>query len=161
VATGNHSILANYTQTNIAFYFISGAHRVFDREADGPQTLLQEAQMNATPRTVSPLDVYQQLGRDAQAILIDVRTAAEYQAMHAHGARLVPLDEFDADRVMSSLEGSRLGRDKPIYITCHSGRRAARAAERLAERGYHNVAVVQGGCKPGHRPVCRWCAADK
>lgn len=101
--------------------------------------------MNATPRTVSPLDVYQQLGRDAQSILIDVRTAAEYQAMHAHGARLVPLDEFDADRVMSSLEDSGLGRDKPIYITCHSGRRAVQAAERLAERGYPNVAVVQGG----------------
>lgn len=97
--------------------------------------------MNAAPNTVSPLDVYQQLGSDTQAILIDVRTAAEYQAMHAHGARLVPLDEFDA----FSLEDSGLGRDKLIYITCHSGRRAVQAAERLAEHGYPNVAVVQGG----------------
>lgn len=85
------------------------------------------------------------LGRQGPVVLVDVRTPGEYRAGHAAGARLVPLDELDPAALPGQLADCAIGRDRTLYLICHSGARAAQAAARLADAGYRRLAVVEGG----------------
>jgi rhodanese-related sulfurtransferase len=77
--------------------------------------------------------------------LVDVRTAAEYRAGHIPGAQLIPGDELSPAAIENRLGRTAPGRDETLYITCHAGPRAARAAERLRQSGYTNIAIIEGG----------------
>jgi rhodanese-related sulfurtransferase len=77
--------------------------------------------------------------RDRRINLIDVRTPAEYAAVHAAGAVNIPLDELDAASV------SHLDPAEPIYLICKSGARAAKAIHKLRAAGYCNLINVHGG----------------
>ena len=74
--------------------------------------------------------------------LIDVRTPAEFEAVHAEGAQLLPLDKLNADALKQQVGDVDA---KPVYLICRSGDRSKRAAERLKQAGVHNVFVVEGG----------------
>jgi rhodanese-related sulfurtransferase len=92
--------------------------------------------------TISPEEL--QARRAAGPVsLIDVRTPAEFRAVHAEGATLVPLE---------SLDSATLDAKTPVYIICETGPRAFLAAERLKAAGRPDVAVVDGG-------TVRWAAA--
>ena len=83
----------------------------------------------------------QQVAAAKQPIdLVDVRTPGEYAAVHASGARLVPLGDLDAAAIVKSRQASS---ETPIYLICKSGQRATKAAAQFA--GLANVAVVEGG----------------
>lgn len=72
--------------------------------------------------------------------VIDVRTPAEYRALHVTGAELLPLDQLQpADFIAEQ------GSDCPVYILCQSGKRACLAAQRLVAEGHKAVHVVEGG----------------
>ena len=77
--------------------------------------------------------------------LIDVRTPAEFEAVHIEGARLIPLDRLDASQARSSP-------GEHCVLVCHSGKRAAQACEKLSAAGCGNLAVLEGG-------VAAWEAA--
>jgi rhodanese-related sulfurtransferase len=77
----------------------------------------------------------------AAGCLIDVRTPGEFAAVHADGARLVPLDGFNPLKVIDSF-GPTAG---TLYVLCRSGKRAQLAAEKFVAAGYRNVVVVEGG----------------
>jgi rhodanese-related sulfurtransferase len=67
-------------------------------------------------------------------ILVDVRSPAEYDRVHAQGARLMPLDKLRADEV------SALRRDgEAIYLICHSGGRSGKAWSAMNDAGVPNV----------------------
>ncbi|SEJ22306.1 Rhodanese-related sulfurtransferase [Deinococcus reticulitermitis] len=72
------------------------------------------------------------------ALLVDVREPDEYEAVHAEGAQLMPLSEFEA-------RASELPKDRPLVMICRSGARSARAGEWLLEQGYSDVVNLQGG----------------
>ena len=74
--------------------------------------------------------------------LIDVRTPAEFAGVHVPGARSVPLDNLDCNAVLGGLPS---GHNEPIYILCHSGTRAKKAAAKFASAGFENCVVVDGG----------------
>lgn len=74
--------------------------------------------------------------------LIDVRTPAEFQEVHASIARLEPLDRLDPKRVMEN-RGERAG--EPLYVICRSGSRATKACEMFQAAGYPQVVCVEGG----------------
>ena len=80
---------------------------------------------------------------EPQPDLIDVRTPAEFEAVHVPGARLLPLDTLDCAAVLS--ERDKTNNSSPIYILCHSGVRAKRAAEKFAAVGFDKGVVVEGG----------------
>lgn len=61
-------------------------------------------------------------------VVVDVRTAKEYEEGHIKGAINIPYDEID-----SSIE---LNEAKTILVYCRSGRRSAIAAESLKKLGY-------------------------
>lgn len=74
------------------------------------------------------------------ALLLDVREPAEYAAVHALNARLMPLGE-----VSSRLKEIEAYKDKPIAVICRSGHRSAKAVALLQEAGFTQVSNVQGG----------------
>lgn len=103
--------------------------------------------MNAVISNVSPQEVFTRRGRGEVVHLVDVRTPAEFEAVHADGARLIPLDRFETSAVDAAvgLDLGGAGVTEPMYLVCQSGARATQAAEKLVRRGYTNVHVVDGG----------------
>ncbi len=77
--------------------------------------------------------------RDAITIL-DVRSKEEWvgELGHIEGSVLVPLDELRA-------RTSELGGDKPIIVTCQTGKRSAMATVILRKAGLARVANLAGG----------------
>ena len=74
--------------------------------------------------------------------LVDVRTPAEHATAHVPGTRVAPVDKLNCQAVLNSRQGESKA---PIYILCHSGTRAAQAAEKFAKAGFDNAVVVEGG----------------
>lgn len=72
------------------------------------------------------------------ALLLDVRTPAEYKAGHIESARNIPLQEL-------SKRSNELGvKDKAILVYCHSGVRSHRAMKWLKAQGYSKVYNLGG-----------------
>ncbi len=87
------------------------------------------------------VDVKQALSMNKQgALLLDVREPAEYSALHAPNAKLIPLGQLNA-RLQEIAEY----KDKPIVVICRSGRRSAIAVSQLQEAGYKQASNVKGG----------------
>jgi rhodanese-related sulfurtransferase len=87
------------------------------------------------------VDVKQAQSMNRQgALLLDVREPAEYAAIHAPNAKLIPLGE-----VGLRLKEIEAYKDKPIAVICRSGRRSAKAVALLQEAGFSQVSNVQGG----------------
>ena len=82
----------------------------------------------------------QQLDGGDDVLLLDVRPAAEVVGGHIAGARNIPLDEL-ADR-LAELEAFR---QRPLRLLCRTDRRSAQAARLLAEAGFADAQVIQGG----------------
>lgn len=83
---------------------------------------------------------------------LDVRSPAEFEALHIPNSRLLPLDQLDADSVR------HLAGDRPIHLVCRTGNRATQAASKLADAGLSNLIVVEGGVEAWNqagRPVNR------
>jgi len=90
---------------------------------------------------IKPADLAKLWQSNPQLAVIDVRTAGEYQSVHAKGARLAPLHELDERRLIGSLQSP----EQPVYILCKSGIRATQAAEKLVAAGLASPIVVEGG----------------
>lgn len=73
---------------------------------------------------------------------LDVRMPGEYRSAHAQFAQLLPLHEVNEK---SAYEKTGFTPEKPLYILCQSGSRAATAAEKLCAAGVKNCIVVEGG----------------
>lgn len=78
--------------------------------------------------------------RSRQAVLIDVREPAEFEAERIPGALLFPLSGFDPS--ILPLDGA-----KRIIFQCGTGRRSAQAAQRLLEGGSGEATHLAGGLK--------------
>ncbi|MFZ4478266.1 MAG: rhodanese-like domain-containing protein [Rhodoferax sp.] len=75
---------------------------------------------------------------DTDALLIDVRTAAEYAGGHVEGAINLPLDRFAQDYATVAPDPSR-----QIILYCQSGARSGQALQFLQQQRYKQV--VNGG----------------
>ena len=98
--------------------------------------------MNATlnaPLSPSEARARAQAGR---AVLLDVRTPAEFAAVHAEGAVNVPLDQLSAAAVEKAA-GPLAGRE--VAVLCKSGMRAERACAALEGKLPVSHAKVEGG----------------
>ena len=100
-------------------------------------------------------DAWGMLVEDANAVLIDVRTVAEWNFVGVPNlesvgktVRLVEWTRFpggdaNPDFVASASEG--LSADQPILFICRSGARSQAAATALAEAGFTNLFNVSAG----------------
>lgn len=74
---------------------------------------------------------YVQLMKDG-AVIIDVRTKAEFQDGHIKGSVNIPLQSLENNL-------SKIKKDKPVITCCASGMRSASAKGILKSRGYTDV----------------------
>jgi phage shock protein E len=65
------------------------------------------------------------------AIVVDVRTPAEFKASHIPGAINIPLDQIE-----SSVPSRLPDRTQPILLHCQAGTRSAAAKKTLNAMGY-------------------------
>lgn len=72
------------------------------------------------------------------AVLLDVRTTAEYREGHIPGSHNIPL------QVLDNAEYLIKNKDIPLFVHCHSGARSRQAAELLQKKGYTNVKNIGG-----------------
>jgi len=92
--------------------------------------------------TIPPSNVPMLLASTPNAILLDVRTPAEFGSIHATGARNIPLDSIQTTALMGA---SPLPKDATLCILCEKGGRATIAAGHFLAAGYPSVHVVEGG----------------
>ena len=102
--------------------------------------LLQPLLFKGSAKHVNASEATQMINKKAQ--IIDVRTAEEFARGHVRQAKLIPLSNF-----AEQLPLVKLKQDKPVLIICESGMRARRAAAVLAQQGYTDVAVLDGGMR--------------
>ncbi|HET9694554.1 MAG TPA: rhodanese-like domain-containing protein [Steroidobacteraceae bacterium] len=74
------------------------------------------------------------------ALLLDVRTRAEFDAGHIIDARHVPQEE-----VAQSAETLKRFKDKVVITCCESGMRSGAAARVLKAQGFTKVVNLRGG----------------
>lgn len=72
------------------------------------------------------------------AVLLDVRTAEEYQEGHIEGSRNIPLQSIEIT------ESVITDKSTPIFVHCRSGVRSAQATNILKGMGYTNVEDIGG-----------------
>jgi rhodanese-related sulfurtransferase len=125
---------------------------------------------------VSPQDAYAALAADEDAVLVDVRTSAEWSYvgvpdLSALGRRVVfvewqrfPDGARNGDFV-EQLQDAGLPDGAPIYFLCRSGVRSVAAAEAATAAGLGPAFnIVEGFEGPhdehGHRTVSGWKNAD-
>lgn len=72
-------------------------------------------------------------------IILDVRTAEEYEEKHIPGAICIPNEDIGADGIPQLPD-----KDQLILVYCRSGNRSKQAAEKLAELGYTNIVEFGG-----------------
>jgi len=91
--------------------------------------------------SISPRYLQQQLAAGTSLQLLDVRTPAEYAAIHLPQSVLKPLETFDAPAFAQEWKA------KPgqVYVLCQSGTRAKSAIRKLEEAGVTDCVLVEGG----------------
>ncbi len=118
------------------------------------------SQMGTYAGDVSVMDAWRDLEATADAILIDVRTAAEWAfvglpALTAidKAPLLVAWNEFPsgaqipdfAGRLKAALAEAEIGTDAPLYFLCRSGARSRSAAIVATAEGYRHAYNIEQG----------------
>lgn len=85
---------------------------------------------------------HEQMSADSSVQTIDVRRPDEYEQVHAEGFELIPLDQLQSG---AYFDQSTLDPNKPLVIICRSGARSATACQLFVDRGFKDVANVEGG----------------
>ncbi len=89
--------------------------------------------------SISPLEAQAKLEGEANAYaLVDVRTRAEFDNIHALPAILLSLNNL-TETELTQLRG------KKILCICQSGRRGKQAADIFSKNGFKEVYNVEGG----------------
>jgi rhodanese-related sulfurtransferase len=92
-------------------------------------------------RAIAVQDLQKRLENREPSDLLDVRTPGEYAAAHVPNARLIPLDDLNAEEFAQARTGNRT----TVYVLCQSGGRARKAIQKLCAAGFDNCVLVEGG----------------
>ena len=87
-----------------------------------------------------PAEEFAQIIKADSVVLVDVRTAGEYDAGHIENARNIDVLKDD----FRSVATETLPKDRIIAVYCRSGKRSLKAAAILAKEGY-KVVNLRGG----------------
>lgn len=116
---------------------------------------------------IDVIEAWHRLGEDPAAVLIDVRTRAEWQYvglpdLSPLGKEVVTIewkrypDNAPNGGFVAEISGRALAADTPILLICRSGQRSRDAAIALTAAGFENCTNVDGGFEgpldaDGHR----------
>lgn len=87
---------------------------------------------NKTYKTISATEAKYLMNE--KAIILDVRTKAEYEISYIKNAINIPLDEID-----ESIKETLKDKDQTILVYCQSGNRSKQASQKLVDLGYTSV----------------------
>jgi len=90
--------------------------------------------------TIPPKVLWGQICDGTAPLIVDVREPREFRRGCVPQARSLPLPYLLAGEM-------ELPREQPVVLVCQSGRRSRRAACTLGERGYDNLAILEGGMR--------------
>jgi rhodanese-related sulfurtransferase len=95
----------------------------------------------STPRftTVKPAEFAQEVA-ETGAVIIDIRTAAEYDTGKLSGA--ISIDYYKTD---FRAQLAKLDKSKPYKLYCNSGNRSASAVAIMRDLGFSDVTELAGG----------------
>lgn len=108
-------------------------------------------------QAVGPLDAVRLLNQGA--LVLDVRTKAEFDGGHIIDAKHVPQDE-----IAQSAETLKRYREKVVIACCESGMRSGAAARVLRAQGFTKVVNLRGGLqswRAENLPLVKGGAKDK
>ena len=134
---------------------------------------------------VTPAEAWEALSDDPAAVLVDVRTAAEWSYVGLPDLRglakdvvriewqTYPSGAVNADFV-AELATAGVDRDAPVYFLCRSGVRSVAAAEAATRgrlgavpqrarglRGARTTPSTTAPCRAGRSRVCRGCRDER
>ena len=89
---------------------------------------------------VTPAELRRLLDDTTHSRIIDVRTPAEFEAVHIPGSYNVPLDTLREHRNELTQH-----LDTDVVLACRSGMRAEQAERAFADAGLSNLHVLDGG----------------
>jgi rhodanese-related sulfurtransferase len=98
----------------------------------------EASRARAGGQSVGPMDAVRLMNQGA--LLIDVRSQAEYDSGHILDARHVPQEQ-----VAQAGETLKKYKEKVVIACCESGMRSGAAARVLRSQGFTKVANLQGG----------------
>lgn len=99
----------------------------------------KKSETSGSYKTISSKEAQQMIEENKDALILDVRTAAEYESGHIPNAVNLSNEDIQAGKVDSLKDKSQL-----IMVYCRSGNRSRQAAQKLAELGYTNVVDFGG-----------------
>lgn len=99
----------------------------------------KKSETSSSYKTISSTEAQQMIEDNKDALILDVRTAAEYESGHIPNAVNLSNEDIQAGKVDSLKDKSQL-----IMVYCRSGNRSRQAAQKLAELGYTNVVDFGG-----------------
>lgn len=89
---------------------------------------------------LSVADFEKRMTTTAEKIVLDVRTASEFQGGHIDGAVQINFYKNDFRQQIEKLD-----KTKPVFVYCAAGGRSGSATSILAEAGFKQVFDLQGG----------------
>ena len=98
----------------------------------------EASRLRSGGQSVGPMDAVRLMNQGA--LLLDVRSQAEFDSGHILDARHVPQDQLAA-----SAESLRKYKDKVVIACCESGLRSGAAARVLQAQGFTKVVNLKGG----------------
>jgi len=95
---------------------------------------------DAPSNKISPAQVIERIdGKDAELVILDVRTPEEFAAGHLPGARNISHDQLLAR--IAELDDAK---DKDIVVYCRSGRRSELAIKDMKTQGFERLLHLEG-----------------
>ena len=98
-------------------------------------------------KTLRPAELTALINRD-NALVVDLRPAADFEKGHIPGSKNVLMSQFDPEH--KRLAGARA---LPVVVVCKMGTIAPAAAKRLKKAGFEHVYMLDGG-------ISAWQQAD-
>jgi rhodanese-related sulfurtransferase len=98
----------------------------------------EASRLRSGGQSVGPTDAVRLLNQGA--LLLDLRTQAEFDSGHILDARHVPQDQL-----ASSVETLKKYKDKVVIACCESGMRSGAGARVLQAQGFTKVVNMKGG----------------
>lgn len=89
---------------------------------------------------LSPTRATRLMNNESDALVLDIRTAAEFKSGHIKGAKNVPLADF-----ATSIDDLSDDKNKAVLIYCNTGNSATRALKLLKKAGYEKINNLEGG----------------
>lgn len=86
-------------------------------------------------------DWKEQIGKDDDAVLLDVRTEEELEKGYIPGAKNI--DIYKGQEFLDEVE--QLDKSKNYYVYCRSGARSAQACTLMDQKGFKNTFNLIGG----------------